>query len=125
MTPSSPTARRGRAAETAARWHLRWRGWRLLARNVRSRYGEIDLVCRRGTTVAFVEVRLRGPGSWLSAAESVDRSKQRRLIATAHVFMTQQQRQLRGVTDYRFDVVSVTKRHCWLRCSWIQGAFTA
>ncbi|WP_374449128.1 YraN family protein [Stella sp.] len=51
--------RRGRRAETWAAWLLRLKGYRILARRWRGRSGEIDLVARRGRTLAIVEVKLR------------------------------------------------------------------
>src|SRR4051794_41706095 len=51
--------RRGRGAETLACWYLRIRGWRILARRARVPGGEVDIVARRGRTLAFVEVKAR------------------------------------------------------------------
>ena len=50
---------RGAAAETAALALLQSAGLQLLARNARSRFGELDLVMRDGDTLVFVEVRQR------------------------------------------------------------------
>ena len=52
--------RRGRGAETIACWYLRMRGWRILARRARVPGGEVDIVAKRGRTLAFVEVKARG-----------------------------------------------------------------
>ncbi|MGH6820383.1 MAG: YraN family protein, partial [Methylocella sp.] len=51
--------RRGRLAEIAALWCLRFKGYRLLARRYKSPMGEIDLIMRRGQVTAFIEVKRR------------------------------------------------------------------
>ncbi len=49
----------GRRGESLAAWFLRFKGWRIVARRVKTPRGEIDLVARRGKVVAFVEVKWR------------------------------------------------------------------
>ena len=51
--------RGGRRAETLAAWWLRLKGWRIIAIRARTPVGEVDLVARRGRTLAFVEVKAR------------------------------------------------------------------
>lgn len=51
--------RGGRRAERIAAWWLRLKGWRILAIRARTPVGEVDLIARRGRTVAFVEVKAR------------------------------------------------------------------
>jgi putative endonuclease len=51
--------RGGRRAERLAAWWLRLKGWHILAMRARTPVGEIDLVARRGRTLAFVEVKGR------------------------------------------------------------------
>ncbi len=60
--------RTGRVGETAAAWWLRLKGWRILARRVRTPAGEVDLIARRGNLVAFVEVKRRQTGAELDFA---------------------------------------------------------
>lgn len=60
--------RRGRRGETLAAWWLRLHGWRVLKRRVRTPRGEIDLIARRGRTVAFVEVKWRRNADELDTA---------------------------------------------------------
>ncbi|TME64795.1 MAG: YraN family protein [Chloroflexi bacterium] len=61
----------GLAGERAAEAALLRRGMRVVARNARTRFGEIDLVCRDGTEFVFVEVKTRRAGSFVAAAEAV------------------------------------------------------
>jgi putative endonuclease len=72
---------RGRRAETIAAWWLRLQGWRILARRARIAGGEVDLIARRGRTLAFVEVKQRG--SEQSAAMALDEYRLRRVAVAA------------------------------------------
>jgi putative endonuclease len=112
----------GVRAERAALWYLRCSGLRLVARNYRTRSGEIDLVMRDGTTLVFVEVRLRNRVEFGDGAASVGLAKQRRLIRTAEQFVARHALQR---MQCRFDVVSVRKPHYRLHLKWIRNAFTA
>ena len=95
----------GRDAETAAAEHLTRAGFRILERNVRLGHGEIDLVCRDGDVVVFVEVKCRR-ATWGDApAAAVSWHKQRRLTRLAQHYL--KWRRLDGARC-RFDVVSVT-----------------
>ncbi len=69
----------GQYMENRACRHLERLGYRLIERNFRSRYGEIDVVAWEGSTLVFVEIRFRGKGSLVSPFESVSREKQRRI----------------------------------------------
>lgn len=73
--------RRGRQAERIAAWWLRLKGWSILDRRVRTRAGEIDLVARRGSIVAFVEVKARGSEAALALA--IDERRLSRVAAAA------------------------------------------
>ena len=72
--------RRGRFAEWLCLWHLRLRGWRILARGWRCPSGEIDILARRGRVLAVIEVKSRNQ---LDAAASALTPRQRRRIARA------------------------------------------
>src|SRR6266581_5524712 len=72
--------RRGRLAEWLCLWHLRLRGWRILARGWRCPSGEIDILARRGKVLAVIEVKSR---SEIAAAASALAPRQRRRIARA------------------------------------------
>ncbi len=83
----SPAQASGAAAEARALEHLAGHGLRLVARNVASRLGEIDLVMRDGETLVFVEVRSRSRGDFGGAAASVGPAKQRRLRREAQRYL--------------------------------------
>jgi putative endonuclease len=71
----------GRRGEALAGWYLRLKGWRILARRVKTPRGEIDLIVRRGRTVAFVEVKWRQRAQDLDHA--IDEYRLRRVFAAA------------------------------------------
>ena len=82
MTASRQARERGgRRAETLGCWWLRLKGWKILARRLRTPLGEVDIVARRGRTVAFVEVKSRASAD--EAAVSLDEYRLRRVAAAA------------------------------------------
>jgi len=94
----------GHRAERAAAWLLRLKGWRILARRLKTPLGEIDIVACRGRTVAFVEVKARPD---LAAGMLALQPRQReRLRRAATLFLAQQPRYARD-HDLRFDLVVV------------------
>lgn len=84
-----PHARRvfGDAGERAAERELVRRGMRVVARNARTRYGEIDLVCHDRRGFVFVEVKTRRATSFVPAVEAVDRRKLLRLSHLAEAWL--------------------------------------
>lgn len=77
----------GNAGERLAERALVERGWRVISRNARTRYGEIDLVCADGRTLVFVEVKTRAARSFVSAVEAVTRRKQARMQRLAQAWL--------------------------------------
>lgn len=114
--------RAGRRAERKAKRHLEHHGLTTVARNFSRPYGEIDLVMRDGAVLVFVEVRYRGPGSWLDGVHSVDTAKRRRLTRTAEAFLDAHPEYAADAT--RFDVVSVSGTKFPKRIDWVTDAFT-
>jgi putative endonuclease len=94
---------------------------RLVARNVRSPFGEIDLIMEHAGTVIFVEVRYRNTMRFGGAAASVDRRKQHRLRATAEHFLQRNAKLARR--PCRFDVVAITTAKGAPEIEWIPDAF--
>jgi putative endonuclease len=95
--------RRGHLAETMCRWHLRLRGWRIVATDWRCPSGEIDIVARRGGVLAVVEVKSRGDIG--SAADAVLPRQRRRIARAASAFLLARP-DLAGLAP-RFDVMLV------------------
>jgi putative endonuclease len=93
---------RGRGAETLACWYLRLRGWRILARRARVNGGEVDIVARRGRTVAFVEVKARASED--AAAFALDHWRLRRVAVAAERLAP---RFMRAGDDIRIDAMFV------------------
>jgi putative endonuclease len=94
--------KRGRRAETLACWYLRLHGWRILARRARVAGGEVDIVARRGRTLAFVEVKARSTQE--AAAFALDAWRLRRVAAAAERLAP---RYLRPGDELRIDALFI------------------
>lgn len=95
----------GKSGENLAALELESRGYAVLERRYRTAHGEIDIIARDGDTMVFVEVRRKSSGEYGTAAESVTRAKQRRVINMAVAYLA-----LHGLYDrcpVRFDVVGI------------------
>ena len=110
----------GELGETLACDELRRRGYAILERRYRTRYGEIDIVARDGDVLVFVEVKARVGSAFGTGAEAVTRFKQRRVARMAADFLVR-----RRLSDRpcRFDVVSVAVGDGVPRIEVIAGAF--
>jgi putative endonuclease len=93
---------RGHGAEKRAAWWLRLKGYRVLAINWRSVAGEIDLIAKRGSTLAFIEVKQRVDAD--TATLSLAPQQRARLARAAGLFVAQRP-ELAGLT-LRFDLMA-------------------
>jgi putative endonuclease len=95
-------ARGGEGESEAIRW-LESHGYRIVARNVNTKAGEIDVVAQDGDTLCFVEIKARSSNAFGPAIAAVDARKQRRISRSAMLYLT------RHPTDSpcRFDVVGL------------------
>ncbi len=104
--------------------YLERRGLTHVESNVGTRHGELDIVMLDGGCLVFVEVRYRGPGSRVSAVESVDRHKQRRILSAAATYLARHPEHYDRAC--RFDVVGIDRNLMGrLRLDWIRDAFRA
>ncbi|MFW6334119.1 MAG: YraN family protein [Desulfosalsimonas sp.] len=94
----------GRLGESIAAGHLKKNGYRILERNYRNKFGEIDLIARHKDVIVFVEVKARSSASFVSSKTAVDSSKQKRISMIALGYLKQTRRMN---AKARFDVVCV------------------
>jgi putative endonuclease len=99
---SIPRLRLGPAGERRAVWFYRLRGYRILGRNVRLRAGEIDLIAKRGRTIAIVEVKTRQSLAAGEGFAAVDQRKRERLIRLGSEYAAH-----RPGISLRYDVLSL------------------
>ena len=97
----------GASGERIAERELARRGIRTIARNARTRFGEIDLVCRDARGYVFVEVKTRDAHSFVSAAESVTQAKVARLTRLAWAWLAHAGER---EAEWRLLVAAVTRR---------------
>lgn len=111
---------RGNEAENLARLYLEQHGLVCLERNVRTRWGEIDLVMCDGNAIAFVEVRFRQNHKFGHPAETVDGQKQGKIRRAAKCLLGQGKYDNRPL---RFDVVAISRVNGELVIEWNKNAF--
>jgi putative endonuclease len=94
----------GKLGENLACGELSRRGYEILARRYRTKYGEIDIVARDGPTIVIVEVKTRGGRGFGQGAEAVTGLKQRQMLRMGTEYLLR-----RRLADQpcRFDVVDV------------------
>lgn len=95
----------GNRGERAAAKYLKQQGYRILARQSRSRIGEIDLIALDGRTVVFVEVKTRASLAAGHPAEAITAAKRRQLTRTALSWL--KRRNMLHCSS-RFDVIAIT-----------------
>lgn len=102
MTILDPRKLFGQEGESAAEQYLRKKGYRILARNLRSSVGELDLVAEDGQVLVFVEVKARRTDAFGGAIHAVHQRKQEKLIQLAAQYIARHHLKDRSC---RFDVV--------------------
>jgi putative endonuclease len=119
--------RTGEIAEEFVARRLAKKGWEIVERNARTRYGELDIVARDGRTLVFIEVkgarenRSFGPEKPIL---SIDSRKQRRVRRLATTWMSERRDQP-SYAEIRFDAVGVTldRRDRPVDVDYVKGAF--
>lgn len=93
----------GQAGETQALHYLNSHGLKLIERNFRQRFGEIDLIMQEQATLVFVEVRSRQLSRFGGAAASITPTKQHRLTLAAQAWL----KRYKQPPPCRFDVIAI------------------
>lgn len=93
----------GKKGEELAAKHLKKNGYKILERNFRKPYGEIDIIAQKGENIAFVEVKTRKNDLYGTPAEFVTSKKQERLKKAAYTYI--QQNNLDA--EFTFDIIEV------------------
>lgn len=109
------TTARGREAEATAARYLARHGLHLVRRNFAVRGGEIDLICRDGPTLVFIEVRQRSRNDFGGAGASITATKRQRIILAARCYLSGQ-----NECACRFDCVLIDGT----QLEWIKDAFS-
>ncbi len=97
----------GKSAEDLAARHLKRCGYKIVARNYRTRAGEIDIIAREGRSLVFIEVKGRQSTRYGSAKAAVTPRKQQQVAKVALWYLKETDQM--GVKA-RFDVVAVTQK---------------
>ena len=105
LPPARPLRERvGHAGEMAALNHLKEQGFRILARDWRSRLGQVDILAEDGATLVLVEVKARRGTAFGLPQEAVDARKQRKLRTLLEVYRSQTHRREQAC---RIDVIAL------------------
>lgn len=121
--PQDPRHRFGHSSELWAEQFLLAKGYRIVARNLRTQLGELDIVAEDKGVLVFVEVKGRSTEAFGGALLAVDRRKQAKLVKLASQYLAQ-----RHLSDRlcRFDVVLVQGQpSAGGRIEHLQNAFDA
>ena len=99
---------------------LERKGYRILERNYRSPYGELDIIASKGEMLVFCEVKTRSCGDIMEALEAVGPRKQERIARTASHYLFHERPACRRC---RFDVIALLRERGRWRIEHVQDAF--
>ena len=110
----------GKQVEELAARHLKRRGYKIIARNYRTKAGEIDIIAREGRTLVFIEVKGRQSARYGSAKAAVTPRKQHQVSKVALWYLKENDQM---DAKARFDVVAVTRQDGEDRIEIVRNAF--
>jgi putative endonuclease len=110
----------GNRGEDIAAKYLQQQGYRILQRNFRSRYGELDIICAQQGILVFVEVKTRTGTSFGSPEESITATKQAHIRKVALIYLDTYPQTFREI---RFDVIGILMEGSEPRINHLVAAF--
>lgn len=93
----------GAAGERKARNYLRLHGWKILEKNYKNPFGEIDIIAKKGETVAFIEVKTRLSENYGAPSQAVNERRKTRYILGAKHYFTDREIDC----TVRFDIIEI------------------
>lgn len=112
---------RGCWAEQKALEYLLTHHLKLLGKNFRSTFGEIDLIMQEKNIILFIEVRYRSSDYFHTALESINKKKCERIISASHQYLTENRSA--SQRNCRFDVIALSGSQASPKIEWIKNAF--
>lgn len=116
------TKETGAKGELLAEAFLKKQGYRIVERNFRCKFGEIDLVGYRKGVLSFIEVKTRSSDAFGQPIDSVNKAKQRRLVRLANYYLYK--KKASDALPCRFDVVSILMKDGKPEIDFFPNAFT-
>ena len=95
----------GKTGEDRACRYLRWRGWKILERNYKNPFGEVDIIAEKRGVLAFIEVKTRLNDKFGAPSEAVNGQRQRRYVQAAKYYFYGKSIDC----TVRFDIIEVFK----------------
>jgi putative endonuclease len=111
----------GKLGEEEAAKFLKGLGYKILARNFRTRWGEIDIVAKDGACLVFAEVKTRTSDRFGAPEEAVTRTKQEHLIKAAQIYLSQTKQ---ANALWRIDVLALLKQNDGFAVRHLKNAVT-
>jgi putative endonuclease len=99
----------GEKKEKIAEEFLKNKGYKIVKRNFTTKYGEIDIIAKKENTIVFVEVRSKSYDTFGTPEETINKSKQRKIIKTAQYFLDTNKHL--NYEEVRFDVISILEEN--------------
>ena len=109
----------GKDGENIAAAFLKKKGFRIIEKNYRTAFGEIDIIAQDRDVIVFVEVKTRSDTAFGYPFEAVNPKKREKIRKVALCFMKRQKKE----SPARFDVMSITRARGETRIEHIQDAF--